>query len=356
MRRLSEEAVMEARSSGVESALVTALVQRYIALEGTNRVEEQLAVAEEVSVLTERSQERVLALDGRRAVVDAAYRRGDARTVDHQLGITNDWADRVRLPEYQWAHAVFVAGRALLQTDTDTAAAFVESAYEAGRALNWPLVGTIYGIQLVTVRRSQDRAGEILPLVQAAAEAYPGLIAWQCGVAALLAEAGDLAAAKARVDALVEDQLAGVPRDFNWLSAATLLADAAAEIDDQVSAAVIYERLRPWTGLAATTAHGAQCSGSIDRQLGRLATVIGDLKGAERHITAALDLNRRLRSPKWEAATKLAQAELLIRRGRIADRDALSAVVAEVQSTARQFRLHLVARQAWELSKRCGLS
>ena len=87
-----------------------------------------------------------------------------------------------------------------------------------------------------------------------------------------------------------------VPRDFFWLSAATVLAEAAVLAGDAVAAERLYDALVPYA--SRHTQHSfAACWGSVERQLGLLAATLGRRDAAATHLRAALAANRATGAP-----------------------------------------------------------
>jgi len=60
--------------------------------------------------------------------------------------------------------------------------------------------------------------------------------------------------------------------------------------------------------------HTAGVRGAVDRYRGLLFWTRGDLAGAEDLLRAAIDQERRMRAPPWEAFARIDLARLLLRR------------------------------------------
>ena len=80
---------------------------------------------------------------------------------------------------------------------------------------------------------------------------------------------------------------------------------------DGVSAALLYEVLRPYAARQLTLPLTISCYGSAARPLGMLAAAMGDWARAESHFEAALVFDEKLEAPPWLASTQLEYALML---------------------------------------------
>jgi tetratricopeptide (TPR) repeat protein len=114
----------------------------------------------------------------------------------------------------------------------------------------------------------------------------PGLQPWQCFLTFVLARAGQLDEATARLRSCVPSQFE-LQSDWHWLYCMALLADACATLGEREAAGMVYDRLSPYGDRCVTI--GAACIflGSVERYLGRLADVTGRLELAHEHFERA---------------------------------------------------------------------
>ena len=175
----------------------------------------------------------------------------------------------------------------------------------------------VYGIQMFSIRREQGRLGEIAPLVHLiASREMEADSLWRPALAVLLAEIGDVEAARRELQKLVDAGLGTVLRGGLGVGGLTYAADACALIEDAALAPPIYEQLLAYEGQNMVIGSAVACYGAADRMLGALATVMQRWDAAERHLENALVLNRRMGSPTWIAHTRYERARLTVRRGR----------------------------------------
>ena len=110
--------------------------------------------------------------------------------------------------------------------------------------------------------------------------------------------------------------LAELPKDKEWLpnlhgvSGGLLESDLGGE-----PAALVHAELAPYAHLYLVDGIGAGLAGSVERPLGNLAMLAGDLDGAAGHFERALAANTAIGAPLAVANTRREYAELLRRRG-----------------------------------------
>jgi tetratricopeptide (TPR) repeat protein len=227
---------------------------------------------------------------------------------------------------------------ALCDGRLDAAEAAAQRADELARRVDGSS-SAVYGIQMFSIRREQGRLGEIAPVVRliALGETEAGSV-WRPALAVLLAEIGDVEAARRELHAHVNGDLGAIPRGGLGVGGLAYAADACALIEDAALAAPIYEQLLALEGQNMVVGSTVACYGAADRMLGALATVMQRWDDAERHLDNALVLNRRL-GPTWVAHTLYERARLACRRGPPQDPEAARERRSEALDAARSIGL-----------------
>jgi DNA-binding CsgD family transcriptional regulator/tetratricopeptide (TPR) repeat protein len=241
-------------------------------------------------------------------------------------------AERAGQPFYLHGAHYTAATIAVCDGRLADAEAMAERARELSRQLDHPPSG-VYGIQMFTIRREQDRLAEIAPLVRMIGA---GGDAWGPALAVLLAEIGELDAARLELERLAA---AAIPPGPLWLAAHAYLADACVAVGDAALAAHIYARLVPFAGQNVVVGQALACYGAVDRFLAALATTMEDWEAAEHHGEAALALNAGL--PIWLAYSRYERARALSRRRDPRARAERQAALAD----ARRLRLAALTRR-----------
>jgi hypothetical protein len=199
---------------------------------------------------------------------------------------------------------------------------------------------------MFSICREQGRLAEIAPLVRLIALGQTEADSvWRPALAVLLAEIGDVEAARRELKALIDADLGANLRGGIGVGGLTYAADACALIEDAALAAPIYEQLLVFEGQNMVIGSAVACYGAADRMLGALATVMRQWDDAERHLENALVLNRRLGAPTWIAHTLYERARLTLRRGRPRELELARVRASEALDAARRIGLRgLTAR------------
>ncbi len=211
------------------------------------------------------------------------------------------------------------------------AEAMAERSHEWSRLLTGRDASGVYGIQMFGVRREQGRLAELAPLVRMLASRGG---AWRPGLASLLTEVGMEAEARRELARVASEGLDEF-RVSLWLASLTFLTDAAAALEDEALAALLYPELVPHEGTNVLIGHMVACYGAADRHLGMLAATLGEWARAESHFERAIELNRRLGARTWLAHTAYEYGRMLLRRGRDR-RDRAGELLGEADGLAEQ--------------------
>jgi DNA-binding CsgD family transcriptional regulator/tetratricopeptide (TPR) repeat protein len=266
--------------------------------------------------------------------VAALIALGDLDAARRQLTAVFELVDQTRQPfmlhvAEHYRSAIAVCTGDLAQAD---------AAAERSRAWSELLSGRdpsgVYGIQMFGLRREQGRLAELAPVIRVlAAGDRPG--AWRPGFVALLAELGMEDDVRRELAAVRREGLDSL-RDSLWIAALTYLADASAAVGAADMAALLYPELAPHTGTNVMIGHGVACYGAADRYLGMLAAAMGDFDLAERHLDAAMTLNRRMGARTWVAHTAYEYARALLARGGAEDEERAWRLIGEAATLAER--------------------
>ncbi len=142
-------------------------------------------------------------------------------------------------------------------------------------------------------------------MVRDAATRYPALAGWRALLADFEVRRGNKQHARAVLEQLMADGLQALRRDPFLLSAFAPAADLCGYVGDARLARILYDATLPYQKLHANISVGLSTHGPIARQLGVLATRMGDLESAERHFQAAIDASEAIRSPLFVSASCL---------------------------------------------------
>ena len=337
MAELSAEATTIATSLDDPEAAAYARGAVRRALWDPDHLTERLAASTEMLQFARRVGTLELALHAHAWLVLDLLESGDPEAVDAQIAAFTSGADQLRQPLYLWQVIVWRAMKALLEGRLDHAEELAADALAAGAPADSVTATQYYAIQLLAIRREQARMRELEDAARQMVAANPARPAWRVALATVLWESGNPADAANELDRLCAHQFRDFPRDGDWLTAMTLAADLCAALRDRERSALVYELLLPFAGVNAVAGIAVACLGSVARQLGKLAAVIGRQRDAASHFHRALEVHTQLKAPVLIAHTQLDHAEALGRGPRAAR------MIDEAADTAAELDLPAVA-------------
>lgn len=132
---------------------------------------------------------------------------------------------------------------------------------------------------------------------------------WTACLLGLSADRLDVDEVEVRLGEALVSGLDGLRRDLTWGPVVACLAMAAVRVRSTRHARLLHDALRPYEAQWAATG-GAVTFGPVAWHLGRLSTVLGDLRGARADLEGALARCREAEAWPWSAHVHLALAEL----------------------------------------------
>jgi tetratricopeptide (TPR) repeat protein len=345
MVALAAEATELATQLGDPEALALAAGARRRAFWAPNQLEQRLADSTALLTLAREAGDLELVLQGHAWLVVDLLEQGQPDAVEAQMEAFNEGARRLRQPLYTWQASIWLAMRALLEGRLDDADRLAADALAAGSHGETVTAPQYYAIQLLAIRREQDRMAELEEAARDLLASNPYRPAWRAALLTLVWELGRADEARQEFETAME-HFERAPRDGDWLIAATLLADAAAELGDRDRAARMYELMLPYRHGNVVIGLAAVCLGSAARYLGRLAMVVGQSDAAIEHFDLALAGNAALGTPVYLAHTRLDYARAL------GPGAGASELIEAAAKTAAELGLANVARRAQTLRER----
>ncbi|MCU1371578.1 MAG: hypothetical protein JWO77_2772 [Ilumatobacteraceae bacterium] len=213
-------------------------------------------------------------------------RRAEAeRALDEAIEL----ADRSEHPYWRWATAAWRGLGAVIDGDLDRAERLAFEAVALAEP-GEPGAEACLGVNLVDIRLYQGRSGEVLDLLEGAADASPHIPCYRAVLALCAIEAGERTLAARAFDHFRATDFAAIPEDTNRLLALVVLADTAVQLGDAASAATLRELLLPSAGLQAVLncyGGGGAYWGPVAHQLARLDALAGRGDEAERWFAQA---------------------------------------------------------------------
>ena len=325
------DALALARRVGDPEAFVYAALSRSFYLRRLPAARERVALVEEAKGMVDPSTLPYLVceLNQIEPLLELGDREEAKRVTAHVASLVEalnlPWRDEILLPQ---AGEAFHDGRL---DETIALAMDVMATYSESFIRNYS------GAVVLVAMREQDRAAELLPFVLERV----GDPEWGAAAALLEAEAGHPEEARSYLEGIV-----AALHDNPFLAVGLSIAgDAAVGLGDVVLADEIAVALAPWSGLNVTVG-GYFTLGAVDRVLGRLALLRGDLREARRLLTAAVESNVALDAPPLIAQARFDLSLLMDTEG---DRDGAQNLRRDVLAAADTYglkRLDRLAREA----------
>ena len=340
VRDRSDAAIDMARRLGDPQSLAYALVMRSLSPQAEPYDERLTIVDEAIDTATATGEQALLAraLHSKFGMLEA---RGETATQRIVLDRYSELADEMRVPNFIWGVACEKGSIALAEGRLVEAEHFND---EADRAQQLSGMGTTLRIAL---RYEQGREGESHSLVARLGAYSQKETTLMLRIPQMLVQCQNkqYGTARAGFNTIVNETFArrGVWR--RWLA---WLAEICAELGDAEHARQIYDVLFP-VAIQCVPSNSAYNGGCVSYYLGLLATTMERCDDAEKHFDVALKLNDQWGYRLHVTNTQCAWADMLIRRGRDADRQRAADLLAQAHATATELGLVRLERLATDL-------
>ncbi|MGQ0623237.1 MAG: BTAD domain-containing putative transcriptional regulator [Sporichthyaceae bacterium] len=279
-----------------------------------------------------------LSLDALSWLICADLEDADRPAAERRLSRHGELAVALRHPLHTYHASMWQATMAALDGRSEAALELAERAENLGTpltAMAYPRHGAI----LMVVLRDLGRAEQGLAAANAVAERYPLLTSWRAGPVWIELELGNPEPARALFADLPTDLDSVIPRDGNWLGVVVMLAELAAKVGDTVRSATLHRALEPYAGRMGNLRFAVASFGPVDRALGLLCVVGGDLDGAEAHYRRAIRVSESVGARPFLARSECDYAAMLLRRGRNGDAANAQALLTSASATADELDL-----------------
>jgi DNA-binding CsgD family transcriptional regulator len=350
---LSAEAVVAARRLGEAAALIQALHARHYALGGPERLDERLAIADElVAAAATTGAKDALAL-GRGWRFGDLMEAGELDGADRDLAAFAALATELQQPLLLWRAAMWRAMRALLEGRFAEAERLIAEAGQLGRRTQNPDLPLTVGAQRHVLRRQRRGLTEADLAAALADRRQQGWGAVQDPwLVRLAADLGRREEAQAGLNRLAAQDFAGLAGGSSRLTGLALLAEAAARLGDRRHAASLYALLAPFAARPVMAGGTTACHGAVAYYLALLATTVERWPEAEAHFQEAAALHERLGARAYLAQTWLDHGRMLLARGRPGDDERAADLVAKARDLAAELGMAPLTEAAARLLER----
>lgn len=239
---------------------------------------------------------------------------GDRAQAERSLDRLKEVGKARNHPQLHWVEQHGRAMLAILDGRFDAAEAFAEYALKIGRTTHGAHVEGVYGAQMFTIRREQERLNEIAPVVKRLLDENPEDAAWKPGFAVIAAELGYHDAAK-RILGEIADTGFDLPLDAMYSTTLAYLADVCVLARDHHHARTVYDLLLPYRDITIMAGVTTVCNGAAARRLAGLSALMGDWATSKSMYETALEIDLNMRAVPWIAHTKADYAGALRQHG-----------------------------------------
>lgn len=191
-----------------------------------------------------------------------------------------------------------------------------------------------YGGALFELGWAQARLAEYLEVFSNAGTDLRSYAGFRPAIVLGMLEAGRIDEARDVFDQDASSRFEDFPRDSVWLSCLSLFSDASMSFGDRDAAQALYELLVPFGHLHCTT--GPIYYGVVNRSLGRLASLLGDLDEGERRLRLAVEEHARIGASYWKAVSLVDLTEVLLSNGSDLEDEHVRLLVDEARQLAER--------------------
>ncbi len=309
---LARQAIEMARATGDASVLAAVLRTLHSALWAPDDIEWRPALAAEIVALAAETGDRMLGMNGQLLRLWSALEHGNVDEAWQQLGVCQRLAGELRLPHFDWVTAAAHVCLSITRSRFDEAEALVEQAMAGVARHQAPSIQLVLGGQREHVRSLRGKTGDLAEWLHVVQTKFPTLTAHvECAMICHDAWLGHHERARARLAALVADDLARVRRNATWSMNMAFLAEAAVLLGEREAARCLHAALLPF---AAYNAMLAPCYvfAPVAHHLAGLEMLLGDRAGARRHHEEALALAERTGAQHWVARVRFDYGTFLL--------------------------------------------
>jgi class 3 adenylate cyclase len=333
LRRLADEALAIAESTGDDAIIVRVINQEMIGSLAPSLLEQTLTRTAGAIVRAERLADPVLLFFAALSRATVAFQAGDIDEMDRCIELMCALAEQLDQPTPTWTNTIHLAKRAQIAGDADLAEQLATEALQIGTDCGQPDAALFYGGQLVVVSVQRGTVGELIPLIeQMLNESSAQAKVLKSALAQAHAEAGHTDDARRLLE-----EFAGtgfdLPMDPGWMTGMFSYVEAAIHSRDTQYAGPLFDRLAPWA--EQSVAYGSvTASGLVSHSLGGLATVLGHYDEADSYFAKSSATSARMKAKFFAASTDLLWGSMLAERNAEGDAERARDLLAKAHVLA----------------------
>ncbi|MFY0310216.1 adenylate/guanylate cyclase domain-containing protein [Leisingera sp. D0M16] len=262
----------------------------------------------------------------------------DRQLMDHSLDLLTEISKKDNHLQLYWVQKHARAMVAIMDGEFEQAEQHATEAVKVGRKTHGRHVEGVFGVQMFTIRREQNRLHEVAPVIKGLMTESPEDVAWKPGFGLIAAELGYKEAAERILNEVAENGF-DLPPDAMYTTTLSYLAEICVAVEHLEHARTLYNLLAPYEDLTITAGATTVCAGAAARRLGSLAALLRDWDKAEKMFLKSIDIDTRMKSPPWIAHSKAAYASALRRKGGPSSAELAFQLEAEALATAQNLSM-----------------
>ena len=342
---VSREALSEARASGDEEAIASALTGRWYACLGPDQLVERVEVSRELLAIATGLRNRDLEIRARLLRVSTCLEQGEFTELDVAIADHAVLADQMKQPLGLLQSRACQAMQRLMEGDFADVERLAGEVLELGAVSEDSEAVQYSAIELLLLRWEQDRLAEMEEPVRDLVQRFEAVPAWSSMLAFLLAELGHVEESRRELSRLDLGPGSGLAARGSWLADLAFASMAAVAIGDPERARGYYESMLPYAGRVVAVAGAAAYASSTSHHLGILAAALGRLDEAVTHLEDAIATNERAGALPWLARGRFELARVLAERRAGGDADRAGELLAEASRTAEELQMDSLLRR-----------
>lgn len=212
---------------------------------------------------------------------------------------------------------------------------------------------SIYLVRLASIHNlGRGMSTELLAMHEDLVRTHPDTIGFRCSLASIYAASGRHEEAGAQFDWVAREHFACLPKNLNWLSELSLLADTAVSLDDPERARRAYAALAPYGQRWLIFAGEGASGGPVAYWLCNLASTMRAYDAGKRWLAHARELVTLMQAPLFSKFADLAEARLLLACRVPGESPRAAALLRTVTSFADQHNIRCLRLCAEDIAAR----
>jgi ATP/maltotriose-dependent transcriptional regulator MalT len=317
-KEASREAVELAKDAVDPDVVFAGIHARQMVTSGPDGVDERLELAERTLRLAQETGRASMAGWGHTWRLDALVQLGRISEAEAEVAAQVRLADELHEPLARWRAVQARSWLALLRGRFGEARTLAEEARDLGRKGHHAAAEFTYLTHLVVLGVYLGGLESALRAMQDLLRPIPESSSDPIFVSGALALIGRFDEARLALRPIAATGYENVGPAIAMLPGAALVTEAIFLLGEADLAEPVYQATLPFARLNVS-AGASGLYGSVARYLGMLASVLERWDDAAKHFEDGMELERRMGAPPFIARTRIAYAEMLLKRGRDAD-------------------------------------